>query len=480
MDNIFRGDNIIATNYEVKRNAPFDARMLRSTKADLTNPESWESPVTMYAGMIVAVINDEIESNNGIYILKRLPFTTSANWKKLADSDSFAQFQAQIEADLTNYVSKEEAAEFITMVIVEEGIDINTAIPQPQDKTLYFQKKEGNLYEYISYNGVLTPIGSTTGGVIDAYTKEEADDRFALKTDLQGFITNTVDNLVNYYTKSETYNKEEITNLIGQISSISFEVVDQLPASGESNKIYLVPKTSGSVTQDGYNEYIWFNNGWERIGSTDIDLSQYATIDQMTSAISTAVTGLASEEFVTSSISTATVDMATNASVTAKLAGYVTNESLTTTLNNYALSSSIPTSLSQLTNDAGFATLAEVNSLLADYVKSSDLTSLLAGKQDTLVSGTNIKTINGQSILGEGNIEIQGGSGGSIGPATEDTLGGILATDSGASQDVSAYVDVEADGKAFVKIPSVDETSTPEDVVNLLNTDTLVLNGNAS
>nr|DAZ31042.1 MAG TPA: hypothetical protein [Caudoviricetes sp.] len=33
----------------------------------------------------------------------------------------------------------------------------------------------------------------------------------------------------------------------------------------------------------------------------------------------------------------------------------------------------------------------------------------VASKQDTLVSGQNIKTINGESILGEGNIEIQGG-----------------------------------------------------------------------
>ena len=33
----------------------------------------------------------------------------------------------------------------------------------------------------------------------------------------------------------------------------------------------------------------------------------------------------------------------------------------------------------------------------------------LAGKQDTLVSGTNIKTINNQSLLGSGNIDIQGG-----------------------------------------------------------------------
>lgn len=36
-----------------------------------------------------------------------------------------------------------------------------------------------------------------------------------------------------------------------------------------------------------------------------------------------------------------------------------------------------------------------------DYV-----TSQLSGKQDTLVSGTNIKTVNNQSILGEGNLTI--------------------------------------------------------------------------
>lgn len=36
----------------------------------------------------------------------------------------------------------------------------------------------------------------------------------------------------------------------------------------------------------------------------------------------------------------------------------------------------------------------------------------ISGKQDKLVSGTNIKTINGTSILGSGNITIEGGSGG--------------------------------------------------------------------
>jgi len=38
----------------------------------------------------------------------------------------------------------------------------------------------------------------------------------------------------------------------------------------------------------------------------------------------------------------------------------------------------------------------------------------IANKQATLVSGTNIKTINGESILGSGDIEIQGGGGGDV------------------------------------------------------------------
>ena len=36
----------------------------------------------------------------------------------------------------------------------------------------------------------------------------------------------------------------------------------------------------------------------------------------------------------------------------------------------------------------------------------------IKGKQDNLVSGTNIKTINSQSLLGSGNIVISGGGSG--------------------------------------------------------------------
>lgn len=52
------------------------------------------------------------------------------------------------------------------------------------------------------------------------------------------------------------------------------------------------------------------------------------------------------------------------------------------------------------------------------YYTKSETDTKLEQKQDVLVSGTNIKTINGESILGSGNIEIQGGGGGGVGTIT--------------------------------------------------------------
>ena len=50
------------------------------------------------------------------------------------------------------------------------------------------------------------------------------------------------------------------------------------------------------------------------------------------------------------------------------------------------------------------------NKSVLDDISSSDISNW-DSKQETLVSGTNIKTINNQSILGSGNITIQGGGG---------------------------------------------------------------------
>lgn len=70
----------------------------------------------------------------------------------------------------------------------------------------------------------------------------------------------------------------------------------------------------------------------------------------------------------------------------------------------------IPSRTSDLTNDSGFITQETdpvFSSSAASGITSSNITSW-TNKQDALVSGTNIKTINNNSLLGSGNINIQG------------------------------------------------------------------------
>ena len=74
----------------------------------------------------------------------------------------------------------------------------------------------------------------------------------------------------------------------------------------------------------------------------------------------------------------------------------------------------LPTS-AKTSNSLFVITDATAGDLSNYYTKSETdnaITAATSTKQDTLVSGTNIKTINGETLLGEGNITIQGGSGG--------------------------------------------------------------------
>ncbi len=72
---------------------------------------------------------------------------------------------------------------------------------------------------------------------------------------------------------------------------------------------------------------------------------------------------------------------------------------------------SVITTLNDWISGNSFRTQVNTNfsNLNTDKAETSALTSGLAGKQDTLVSWTNIKTINSTSILGSGDIVISGG-----------------------------------------------------------------------
>ena len=68
------------------------------------------------------------------------------------------------------------------------------------------------------------------------------------------------------------------------------------------------------------------------------------------------------------------------------------------------------------------------------------LDAALSGKQATLVSGTNIKTINGVSVLGSGDIIVSGGIGGSTG-ATDNRVLRSDGTGGGTAQASNVTID---------------------------------------
>lgn len=76
--------------------------------------------------------------------------------------------------------------------------------------------------------------------------------------------------------------KTAVDDAIGSITGLSFEVVQTLPSTGEAGVIYLVPN-SGSGTNT-YDEYVWLtaSSKFEKIGSTDVDLSNYVQFSDLT------------------------------------------------------------------------------------------------------------------------------------------------------------------------------------------------------
>ena len=105
-------------------------------------------------------------------------------------------------------------------------------------------------------------------------------------TNDSGFITSAVNDLINYYKKAETYTKAEVNALLASLSSLNLEVVAVLPDHDISTTtIYLVPKDVPG-TDDVYDEYVYINNSWEKIGSTAADLSNYYTKAQADALLS--------------------------------------------------------------------------------------------------------------------------------------------------------------------------------------------------
>ena len=177
-------------------------------------------------------------------------------------------------------------------------------------------------------------------------------------------------------------------------------------------------------------------NGQSVIGEGNIDITEGGTID---SELSTVRENAVQNKVITNALNekASKTELSNVSTSKANKADVYTKQEIDNKFTN------TQSQINQISTDTA-ATNAEVQTLKTD-------------KQDTLVSGTNIKTINGQSLLGEGNIEIQQSE---LPIASADTLGGVKVG-TGLSINPESGV-LSADSPEWNNI-----SGKPEDIVNI-------------
>lgn len=140
-------------------------------------------------------------------------------------------------------------------------------------------------------SGKVSPATTLAGyGITDAYTMTQTDTEIATAVADKADAATTLAGygITDAYTKSEitgfgyqnaTQVNTAISNAIAGITGITYEVVQSLPQTGQAGVIYLI--SNGGSSSNVYDEYIWVNNGYEKIGTTDVDLTDYMTFDDM-------------------------------------------------------------------------------------------------------------------------------------------------------------------------------------------------------
>ena len=111
----------------------------------------------------------------------------------------------------------------------------------------------------------------------DYITNNEADEKFINEDELEA---------KNYV------NQTELQDAIAHIEHFHREIVEALPVTGMDNVLYMVRK--GGTGEDIYNEYIWVGlsnseNGYEFLGTTATDLTDYYKKSQVDAALATKV-----------------------------------------------------------------------------------------------------------------------------------------------------------------------------------------------
>lgn len=284
---------------------------------------------------------------------------------------------------------------------------------------------------------------ATKEEIADMETKSHAAATYATKAEipsLEGYLTETE--------ASETYaTKQEVSGKQDQlVSGTNIKTINGQTLLGEGN---IEIQGGGTITVDSELSTTSENpvqnkvitnaiNGKQDAGDYALkseipDTSELATKEELAAKLDTATYNSEKANFALKSELPDTSTLATKSEVTSGLATKLDVATYNVDKPTFALKTEIPdiSGLATKTELSGKLDTATYNSEKASFETKENAaatyqvkgdyatTAQLNSKQDTLVSGTNIKTINGNSLLGEGDITIQ--AGGTVDTAMSDT-----------------------------------------------------------
>ena len=236
-----------------------------------------------------------------------LPSTTpsTTNWAEILS------YLSQINSDIENgwLVSKG-----ILPYDVNFAYPLNASVWNKTNNTIYTSLVDDNLGNALTDTSKWGATSLVTmSDLNDYYTKGETDNLLNNKANINdvptktsdltndsGFITKEIDDLVNYYKKSETYTQAEVNALIQNINAIQIRNVNNEAINATSATVqsvatqYIVDNYQRQPQQldgliitltDQNNDKVLFvysetSSLWINVGLNGVDLSNYVSLDQ--------------------------------------------------------------------------------------------------------------------------------------------------------------------------------------------------------
>lgn len=286
-------------------------------------------------------------------------------------------------------------------MIIRSIVFSNT--PPAFHNVLWIKAGDNNINTLYIYDGGWRKIGTSSGGGTSDYNDLEnkpminnvvLEDNLSLEDlgiiipDLKNYVTTeALNTALQDYAK-----KADIPSIEGLLSKE--EAQETYQPKGDYALESAIPDISGLASKDELSQAISDQsfktiNGQEITGEGNIEIQGGGSIT------------------VDAALSEDSINPVQNKVITQNINQINSEVEKRQLKGDYALRTDIP-------DTSDFITEAQVDTKLADYASKSDIPDVsdLASKEEvsTAISNQQFKTINGQEITGEGNIEIQGGS----------------------------------------------------------------------